>query len=106
MWTASAVVREGDEDEQDLEEHRGHGEEVQGDEASEVVVEERAPRLRRRRSTADQVLGDRGLGDLEAELLEFACVQSNADVFSGGSPAGARASSPVGAADNGRSSCW
>src|SRR2546425_13363494 len=28
-------------------------------------------------------------------MLKFPCVQSNADVFSGGSPAGARASSPV-----------
>jgi hypothetical protein len=37
-----------------------------------VVVEERAPRLRRGRSTADQILGDRGLRDLEAELLELA----------------------------------
>ena len=37
-----------------------------------MVVEERAPGLRWGRSTADQVLGDRGLRDLEAELLELA----------------------------------
>ena len=69
---ASPVVRQDDEDEQDLEQHRGHGEEVHGDEAPDVVGEERAPGLRWGRSTADQVLGDRGLGDLEAELLELA----------------------------------
>src|SRR4029450_9663386 len=41
-------------------------------EAPDVGVEERAPSLTRRGWTADQVLGARGLGDLEAELLEFA----------------------------------
>jgi hypothetical protein len=69
---ASPGVCQDDEDEQHLEQRRGHGEEVHGNEAPDVVVEERAPGLRRRRSTADQILGDRGLGDLEAELLELA----------------------------------
>jgi hypothetical protein len=68
----TSPVRQDDEDEQDLEQYRGHGEEVHGDEAPNVVGEERTPRPRWRRSTADQVLGDRGLRDLEAELLELA----------------------------------
>jgi hypothetical protein len=42
-----------------------------------------------------KVLHRSWLRDLDAQLLELPCVQSNADVFSGGSPAGARASSPV-----------
>ena len=71
MDDASPVVRQDHEDEQDLEHHRGHGEEVHGDEAPDVVVEKGPPGLRRRRSTADQVLGDRRLGDLEAQLLEL-----------------------------------
>ena len=71
MHDASPMVRQDHEDEQDLERHRGHGEEVHGDQAPEVVVEERAPGLRRRRSVADQILGDRRLRDLEAQLLEF-----------------------------------
>ena len=71
MDDASPVVRQDDEDEQDLEEHRGHDEEVHGDQRPDVVGEEGPPGLRRGRSTTDQVLGDRRLGDLEAQLLEL-----------------------------------
>ena len=68
---ASPLVRQDHEDEQDLEHHRGHDEEVHGDEAPQVVVEKGPPSLRWRPSMADQVLGYRRLGDLEAQLLEF-----------------------------------
>jgi hypothetical protein len=40
MDHASPMVCQDDEDEQHLERHRGHGEEVHGDQAPEVVVEE------------------------------------------------------------------
>jgi hypothetical protein len=42
---AAAVLRENHENEQDLEEHRGDGEEVDGDESPHVVGEARAPGL-------------------------------------------------------------
>ena len=64
-------MRQDHEDEQDLEHHGGDDEEVHGDEGLKVVVEERAPGLRRRRPVADQILGDRRLRDLDAQLLEF-----------------------------------
>src|SRR5262245_47768023 len=54
---ASPMVRQDYEDEQHLERHRGHGEEVHGDQAPEVVVEKGAPGLRRWPAMADHVLG-------------------------------------------------
>ena len=42
---ASAVVGQDHEDEQDLEHHGGHGEEVHGDEAPQVVGEKGSPGL-------------------------------------------------------------
>jgi hypothetical protein len=45
MDDAAPVVCEDDEDEQDLEHHRGHGEEVHGDERSQVVGEKAPPSL-------------------------------------------------------------
>jgi hypothetical protein len=99
-------VSEHDEDEENAEAGGGHGEEVDRDQVADVVGEERPPGLRGLGAALRHEPGDGALGDVDAELQELPCVQSNADVFSGGSPAGARASSPVGAADNGRSSCW
>ena len=89
------MVGEHDEDEQHAPVSGRHGKKIDGDEGSDVVGEEGAPGLRRRDAALGDQPGDGALGDVDAELLEFACVQSNADVFSGGSPAGARASSPV-----------
>jgi hypothetical protein len=68
---ASPVVRQDHEDEQDLEHHRGHGEEVHRDQASEMVIEKRAPHLRRGLAPAAQILGHRRLRDLDAQLLEL-----------------------------------
>jgi hypothetical protein len=68
---ASPVVRQDHEDEQDLEQHGGHDEDVHGDQAPEVVVEKGAPRLRGWPSMVDRVLGDRGLRDLDAQLLQL-----------------------------------
>jgi hypothetical protein len=50
--------------------HRGHDEEVHGDRAPDVVVEERAPGRRRGPVRTDHVLGHRCLGNLDAQLLE------------------------------------
>jgi hypothetical protein len=68
---ASAVVRQNDEDEQDLEHHRRHDEEVDGDEASQVVVEKGPPRLRWRPPMTHKVLGYRRLRDLDPQFLQF-----------------------------------
>ena len=61
MHDASPVVREDQEDEQDLAHHRGHDEDVHGDEAPAIVVENGSPALRWRPPMADDVLGDRRL---------------------------------------------
>jgi hypothetical protein len=58
---ASPVVRQDDVDEQDLEGHRGHDEEVHRDQASDMVIEKTAPRLRRGLRPAAQILGHRRL---------------------------------------------
>jgi hypothetical protein len=77
---APAVVGEYDEDPQAS---GGNGEEIDRNKVLDVVGEERAPGLRGRgRALRDQAR-DRTLRHFNAELEEFACVQSNADVFSG-----------------------
>jgi hypothetical protein len=68
---ASPLVRQDHEDEQDLEQHGGHDEEVHGNEAPQVVLEKRSPGLRWGLPMADDVLGDRRLRDLDAQLLEL-----------------------------------
>ena len=45
MDNPSSVVGQDDEDEQHVERHRGHGEEVDGHEVFRMVVEKRSPRL-------------------------------------------------------------
>ena len=74
----------------------GHGEEVDGDQAPEVVVEERAPGLRRRASDG----GPRTWTPSPAEISMPSFWSSRVSrvtltCSAGGSPAGARASSPV-----------
>ena len=56
------VVGEHEEHEQNAEPDRGHREEVDGDQALEVIVEERPPTRARWFPVADHVLGDRCLG--------------------------------------------
>ena len=68
---ASAVVRQNYDDEQDLEHRRRHDEEVDGDEAPQVVVEKGPPSLRWRPPMAHKVLGYRRLRDLDPQFLEF-----------------------------------
>ena len=57
MYDPSVFVRENHEDKQHLEGQRRHGEEVDGDEFLEVVVEEGSPALRGSFSAANQILG-------------------------------------------------
>jgi hypothetical protein len=89
------VVGEYDEDEEEAEPSSGHREEIDGDQVPDVSVQKGSKSLRRRGPSLREQARDGALGDVEAELQELACVQSNADVFSGDSPAGARASSPI-----------
>jgi hypothetical protein len=55
-----------------VEENRRGSEGVAGHERADVIVQERAPRRRRRLPPAWQVLGHGGLRDLEAQLQELA----------------------------------
>ena len=57
------MMRQDHEDEQHLERHRGHGEEVDGDEGVHVIGQEGAPGLRRGLPEAYHVLGHRRLRD-------------------------------------------
>src|SRR5262245_29835959 len=67
----TAVVRQHQEDVQDLEADRRDGEEVDGYRGGEVILEERAPRLRRWFPTA-HVLADAALTDVDAEFEQLA----------------------------------
>ena len=72
MHDAPAIMGEDDEDEQHPERHRGHGEKVNGNQVSNVVVQKGPPGLGRRVFAAEHILGDRGLRYLDAELEQFA----------------------------------
>ena len=71
MKDAPPLVRQDDEDEQDLEHHGGDDEEVDGDEGLKVVLEKGSPGLRWRLPMADDVRGHGCLGNLDAQLLEL-----------------------------------
>jgi hypothetical protein len=51
-----------------------------------MVSEERPPGLRGAGTVLRHEAGHGALGDIDAELEELSCVQSNADVFSGTAP--------------------
>ena len=69
---APPIMGEHEEHEQDAEPDGGHREEVDGDQALEVIVEERPPTRARWFPVADHVLGDRRLGQIDAEFQELA----------------------------------
>src|SRR5467141_823738 len=58
MEDAPAVVGEHDEDEQNAQARGANSEEIDGDEVSDVIGQERAPRLRRRRAALREQPGD------------------------------------------------
>src|SRR5882762_8206271 len=72
MEDAPAVVGEHDEDEQNAQARGGNSEEIDGDEVSDVIGQERAPRLRRRRAALREQTRDGALSNVDAELEEFA----------------------------------
>jgi hypothetical protein len=69
---AAAVVGEHDEDEQHAQARGGNLEEIDGDEVPDVIGQERAPRLRRRRAALREQAGDGALSDVDSQLLQFA----------------------------------
>ena len=92
---ASPMVGEDDEDEQDLEARGGHGEEVDGDQVPEVVgrgtCARSATAVRRfgiSRETVRSAISMPSFWSSRVSRVTLTC-------SAGGSPAGARASSPV-----------
>ena len=69
---APAMVGEHDEDEEHAQARGGHREEIEGDQVADMVGEERAPGLRRLGAPLRHQPGDGALGDVDAELQEFA----------------------------------
>ena len=68
---AAAVVGENDQDEEDAQAGRGHREEVEADEVSDVIGEERSPRLGGRAAPRREQPGDGAFGHRDAELEEL-----------------------------------
>jgi len=68
----SAMVSEYDENEENAQARRGHSEEIEGDQVSDVVVEERAPSLRRLGAPLRHEPGDCALGHVDTELQQLA----------------------------------
>ncbi len=69
---APAMVSEHDENEEHAQARGGHREEIEGDQASDMVVEERPPGLRRPGAPLRHEPGDGALGHVDAELQELA----------------------------------
>jgi hypothetical protein len=68
---APAMVSEHDENEEHAQACSGGCEEVEGDEVSDMIGEERPPSLGGRGAPPGEQPGDGALGDIEAELEEF-----------------------------------
>lgn len=68
---AATLMVENDEDEQELEGDRGNDEEIYGDQVLSVVFEKGAPSLRGRFTRSDDVFGNSGLRDLDADFQQF-----------------------------------
>src|SRR5215470_13729815 len=69
---APSIVCEDNKNEEDFEPNGVDGEEVNGRELRNVILEERLPRLRRWFGASDHVLGNRSLRDLNVQLHELA----------------------------------
>src|SRR5215831_8628706 len=69
---ASSIMCKDNKDEKDFEPNGVDGEEVDGRELRNVIVEECAPRLRWWFGVSDHVLGNRSLRDLNAQLHQLA----------------------------------
>jgi len=71
MYDASAIVAHDDEGKEYAERSRRHGEEVEGNDVSQVMVQACAPGLRRRLSSSNPVLPDGCFGHHVTEQREF-----------------------------------
>jgi len=69
---APAMVNEHDENEEDAQARGGNREKVEGDQISDMVREERPPRLRRLGTPLRHQPGDGSLGHVDTELQELA----------------------------------
>src|SRR5215471_18722080 len=67
----SSIVCEDNKNEEDFAPNSVDGEEVDGRELRNVIIEERAPRLRRWFRTSNHVFGDRRFRNLNVQLHEF-----------------------------------
>jgi hypothetical protein len=67
----SAIVCEDDKNEEDFEPNSVDGEEVDGRELRNVIIEECSPCLRWGLRTSNHVFGDGGLRNLDVQLHEF-----------------------------------
>jgi hypothetical protein len=76
---APAVVGEHDQDEEDAQARAGDSEEVDGDQVSDVVDEERPPGLGRRGGPLREQPGDGAFGHVDAELEQLAMDSWRAD---------------------------
>src|ERR1700726_4313914 len=68
---APSIMGQDQEDVEDLEPEGRHGKEIHGNQLGQVVVQKRAPRLRRRGPAPQHVLADAGLPDVNAQLQQF-----------------------------------
>ena len=68
VYDLAAVMKQDHEHVEHAKRHRGHHEEVDGDEISDVVLEEGSPGLRGRLPLVYQVLAHARLADVDAEL--------------------------------------
>jgi hypothetical protein len=83
-----AMVGKHDEDEQDAQARGGHGEEIDGNQVSDMVGEERPPGLRRLGAPFPHQAGHGALGHIDTELQEFAMDARGAPQRVGGGHAG------------------
>src|SRR5258706_12965668 len=72
MENSAPVMSQNQEDVEDLEPNCWHSEEIDRDQTGRVVLQKSAPSLRRRSSQPHHVLRNAGLGNLDAELEQFA----------------------------------
>ena len=72
MDNASSIMSENDKDEQDFKLNRVDGEEVDGSELRDVIVEERLPGLRRWFRMANHIFGDGSLRNVNSQLHKLA----------------------------------
>jgi hypothetical protein len=81
---ATPMVGEDDQDEEDAQARRGNGEEIDGDQISDMVGEERPPGLRRWGAPLGDQPGDGALGHVDAQLEQLAMDSGGAPEAIGG----------------------